>query len=104
MATGGPAVRSLHWGRLPFRLVTAYPLLMFVDEAVIQVKAGDGGQGCVSFRREKYIPKGGPDGGDGGNGGSVVFVADTSKGTLLDFSGKHHWNAPKGQGGMGKKM
>jgi GTP-binding protein len=77
---------------------------MFVDEAVIQVKAGDGGQGCVSFRREKYIPKGGPDGGDGGNGGSIVFVADTSKDTLLDFSGKHHWNAPKGQPGMGKKM
>jgi GTP-binding protein len=77
---------------------------MFVDEAVIQVKAGDGGHGCVSFRREKYIPKGGPDGGDGGNGGSIVFVADTSKDTLLDFSGKHHWNAPKGQPGMGKKM
>ncbi|HEY8751028.1 MAG TPA: GTPase ObgE [Tepidisphaeraceae bacterium] len=77
---------------------------MFVDEAVIQVKAGDGGHGCVSFRREKFIPKGGPDGGDGGNGGSIVFVADTSKDTLLDFSGKHHWNAPKGQGGMGKKM
>jgi GTPase len=77
---------------------------MFVDEAVIQIKAGDGGQGCVSFRREKYIPKGGPDGGDGGNGGSVIFVADTSKDTLLDFSGKHHWTAPKGQPGMGKKM
>jgi GTP-binding protein len=77
---------------------------MFVDEAEIQVKAGDGGHGCVSFRREKYVPKGGPDGGDGGNGGSVVFVADTSKDTLLDFSGRHHWNAPKGQPGMGKKM
>ena len=77
---------------------------MFVDEAVIQVSAGDGGQGCVSFRREKYIPKGGPDGGDGGDGGSVVFVADPSKDTLLDFSGKHHWRAAKGQPGMGKKM
>ena len=77
---------------------------MFVDEAVIQVKAGDGGHGCVSFRREKYIPKGGPDGGDGGDGGSIIFVADTSKDTLLDFSGKHHWTAPKGQPGMGKKM
>jgi len=79
-------------------------IAMFVDEAVIQVKAGDGGQGCVSFRREKYIPKGGPDGGDGGHGGSVIFVADTSKDTLLDFSGKHHWTAPQGQSGMGKKM
>src|SRR6266481_3208434 len=78
--------------------------LMFVDEALIHVKAGDGGDGCVSFRREKYIPKGGPDGGDGGHGGSIVFVADTSKDTLLDFSGKHHWNATKGQSGMGKKM
>jgi len=77
---------------------------MFVDEATIHVKAGDGGAGCVSFRREKYIPKGGPDGGDGGNGGSVVFLADSNKNTLLDFAGKHHWYAPKGQAGMGKKM
>lgn len=77
---------------------------MFVDEAVIRVKAGDGGAGCVSFRREKYIPKGGPDGGDGGNGGDVVFVADANKNTLLDFSGKHHWKAQRGEAGMGKKM
>ncbi len=77
---------------------------MFVDEAEIHVKAGDGGNGCVSFRREKYIPKGGPDGGDGGNGGSVVFEADSSKDTLLDFSGKHHWKAERGEAGMGKKM
>src|SRR5476651_2475764 len=77
---------------------------MFIDEAHIHIKAGDGGPGCVSFRREKFIPKGGPDGGDGGNGGSVIFVADSSKDTLLDFSGKHHWNARNGQSGMGKKM
>jgi GTPase len=77
---------------------------MFVDEAEIHVKAGDGGNGCVSFRREKYIPKGGPDGGDGGDGGSVVFVADPNKNTLLDFSGRHHWHAKKGEAGMGKKM
>src|SRR3954451_21136354 len=77
---------------------------MFVDEATIHVKAGDGGNGCVSFRREKYIPKGGPDGGDGGDGGSVVFVADPNKNTLLDFAGRHHWRAAKGQAGMGKKM
>src|SRR4051812_8292926 len=77
---------------------------MFVDEAIIHVKAGDGGNGCVSFRREKYVPKGGPDGGDGGNGGSVVLVADQNKNTLLDFAGRHHWKAPKGQAGMGKKM
>jgi GTP-binding protein len=77
---------------------------MFIDEAVIHVKAGDGGNGCVSFRREKYVPKGGPDGGDGGDGGSIIFVADVNKNTLLDFAGRHHWRAPKGQAGMGKKM
>src|SRR5947208_11423998 len=78
--------------------------IMFVDEAIIQVKAGDGGNGCVSFRREKYIPKGGPDGGDGGHGGSVIFVADVHKDTLLDFAGRHHWAAQRGESGMGKKM
>src|SRR3954463_14778105 len=77
---------------------------MFVDEAQIHVKAGDGGNGCVAFRREKYVPKGGPDGGDGGNGGYVVMIADPNKNTLLDFAGRHHWHAPKGQSGMGKKM
>ncbi len=77
---------------------------MFIDTAIIHVKAGDGGNGCVSFRREKYIPKGGPDGGDGGNGGSIIFVADDNKNTLLDFAGKHHWKARSGQAGMGKKM
>jgi GTPase len=77
---------------------------MFIDEAIIQVKAGDGGDGCVSFRREKYIPKGGPDGGDGGDGGNIVFVADVNKDTLLDFSGRHHWKAKRGEAGMGKKM
>src|SRR5208283_3059826 len=77
---------------------------MFVDEANIFVKAGDGGRGCVSFRREKYVPKGGPDGGDGGDGGSVVFVPDVQKNTLLDFAGRHDWKARRGEDGMGKKM
>ena len=77
---------------------------MFVDEAKIHVKAGDGGHGCVSFRREKYIPKGGPDGGDGGDGGSIILEAASDKDTLLDFAGKHHWKAKRGEGGMGKKM
>jgi GTP-binding protein len=77
---------------------------MFIDEAKIHIKAGDGGHGCVSFRREKYIPKGGPDGGDGGRGGSVIFIADPDKDTLLDFAGRHHWNAERGESGMGKKM
>lgn len=77
---------------------------MFIDEAKIHVKAGDGGHGCVSFRREKYVPKGGPDGGDGGRGGAVIFVADPGKDTLLDFAGRHHWLAERGESGMGKKM
>src|SRR5687768_15915175 len=77
---------------------------MFIDEANIRVKAGDGGAGCVSFRREKYVPKGGPDGGDGGDGADVVFVADPNKNTLLDFMGRHHWKAPRGEAGQGKKM
>jgi GTP-binding protein len=72
---------------------------MFVDEAKIWVKAGDGGNGCVSFRREKYIPKGGPDGGDGGKGGDIYFVTDVNLDTLLDFAGKHHWQAGNGKPG-----
>lgn len=74
---------------------------MFVDEARIHVKAGDGGHGCVSFRREKFVPKGGPDGGDGGDGGHVYFQAVADKDTLLDFAGKHHWRAQDGRPGEG---
>jgi len=77
---------------------------MFIDQAEIFVKAGDGGHGCVSFRREKYIPKGGPDGGDGGNGGGVYFIAKNGIDTLLDFAGKHHWKAERGKDGAGKNM
>jgi GTP-binding protein len=74
---------------------------MFIDQAKIWVKAGDGGHGCVSFRREKFIPKGGPDGGDGGHGGNVYFQAVENLDTLLDFAGKHHWQARNGQPGSG---
>ena len=74
---------------------------MFVDDAQIWVKAGDGGHGCVSFRREKFIPKGGPDGGDGGHGGDVYFHALENIDTLTDFAGKHHWQAKNGQPGSG---
>ncbi|HNS19550.1 MAG TPA: GTPase ObgE [Sedimentisphaerales bacterium] len=74
---------------------------MFVDEAKIHVRAGDGGHGCISFRREKFVPKGGPDGGDGGDGGHVYFQAVADKDTLLDFAGKHHWRAGNGQCGEG---
>jgi GTP-binding protein len=74
---------------------------MFIDKAKIWVKAGDGGNGCMSFRREKFIPKGGPDGGNGGKGGSVYFQAVENLDTLMDFAGKHHWRAQNGQGGSG---
>ncbi len=77
---------------------------MLVDQAVIFVCAGKGGDGCVSFRREKYIPKGGPDGGDGGDAGSVYAVATHGVDTLLDFKGRHHWIAGNGLPGMGKNM
>lgn len=74
---------------------------MFIDEAKIWVKAGDGGNGCVSFRREKCVPKGGPDGGDGGKGGDVYFQTVENLDTLLDFAGKHHWRAEDGRPGSG---
>ncbi len=73
----------------------------FVDEAVIHVKAGDGGNGCVSFRREKFIPRGGPDGGNGGRGGSIILVADKSLTTLLDFHYRASFKANRGQHGQG---
>ncbi len=76
-------------------------LRLFVDEATIQVRGGKGGNGCVSFRREKFIPKGGPNGGDGGNGGSVILVAQAGVDTLLDLSGRHHYFAEKGRPGSG---
>jgi len=74
---------------------------VFIDQAEIFVRAGKGGHGCVSFRREKYIPKGGPDGGNGGDGGNVVFAADPGLNTLLDFAGRHHWLAENGRPGSG---
>ncbi len=75
--------------------------MQFIDQAEICVRAGRGGDGCVSFRREKYVPKGGPDGGDGGDGGSVYLVVDPQMSTLFDFTGRHHWTAGKGQPGSG---
>lgn len=73
----------------------------FVDEAKFFVKAGDGGNGCVSFRREKFVPKGGPNGGDGGNGGDVILIADRNLGSLIDFRYKSHFKAESGAGGQG---
>ena len=75
--------------------------MLFIDEAIICVRSGRGGDGCVSFRREKYVPKGGPDGGDGGDGGSVFLLVDPQLSTLVDLTGKHHWSAQNGRPGMG---
>ncbi len=74
---------------------------MFLDEVEIRVEAGKGGDGCVSFRREKYIPRGGPDGGDGGQGGSVVLVAEEGVDSLAPLSHRSQWNAASGQPGSG---
>jgi GTP-binding protein len=75
----------------------------FIDEVCITVRSGDGGSGCVSFRREKYIPKGGPDGGDGGKGGDVVFFSSPRKRTLQHFQHKKEYSAEKGQNGQGRQ-
>jgi len=75
--------------------------MRFVDEAIIKIDAGSGGHGCLSFRREKFIPFGGPDGGDGGDGGSVYLQACQDLNTLVDFRYQRHYKAPNGQCGMG---
>ena len=75
---------------------------MFIDEAKIYAKAGRGGDGCVSFRREKYVPKGGPEGGDGGDGGSVLLRADARLATLVDLKYRPHQRAQRGAHGRGK--
>lgn len=73
--------------------------MKFIDEALIRVEAGDGGNGCVSFRREKFIPKGGPDGGDGGDGGDVYLVADENLNTLIDYRFEKRFTAQRGENG-----
>jgi GTP-binding protein len=79
-------------------------MIRFMDEAKIYVRSGRGGKGCVSFRREKFVPRGGPDGGDGGNGGDVVIKAMANKYSLLDHRYKQHYRAKNGQHGRGKNQ
>ena len=76
--------------------------MKFVDEALINVQAGKGGNGCLSFRREKFVAKGGPDGGDGGDGGSIYFIADNDLNTLVDYRYQRHYQAESGQQGGGR--
>ena len=77
--------------------------MKFLDQSKVFIKAGDGGSGSASFRREKYIEFGGPDGGDGGRGGSIIFVADKNLNTLIDFRYQQHFKAERGENGQGKK-
>jgi GTP-binding protein len=78
--------------------------MAFVDRVEIFVKGGDGGDGCMSFRREKYVPRGGPDGGTGGRGGDVIFEARQGLNNLAELSFKRHWEADRGEHGLGKNM
>ena len=75
--------------------------MKFIDETIITVESGHGGRGCVSFRREKYVPRGGPDGGDGGKGGDVILHATNRKRTLYHFRFKKHFKADNGEQGKG---
>ena len=77
---------------------------MFIDKVRIHVKGGNGGAGCMSFRREAHVPKGGPDGGDGGHGGNVVVEADASLSSLIEYRFKHHFKAERGTHGKGSRM
>src|SRR2546423_9288803 len=77
---------------------------MFIDQATIRVKAGDGGKGCVAFRREKFVPKGGPSGGDGGSGGSVFVLASKRLNTLYPLQFQRGWKSGRGEHGMGSNF
>src|SRR6202522_1962379 len=77
---------------------------MFIDEAKIRVKAGDGGNGCMAFRREKFVPRGGPSGGDGGHGGDLLMSSSLSHNTLVHFRFTPEWKSERGGHGLGSNM
>src|ERR1700678_3016813 len=79
-------------------------LMIFVDEVTVDIAAGNGGRGAVAFRKEKYVPPGGPSGGDGGRGGDVILEADSNMSTLLDFQFQHKYSATHGSDGASKDM
>src|SRR5262245_18626586 len=83
--------------------VSTWFSIMFIDEAKITIKAGDGGHGSIAFRREKFVPRGGPSGGDGGNGGNIYLVTDRNENTLLKFRFHHYFHAGRGRHGAGRK-
>lgn len=93
---------SKHLDALQTGHVHNISIMKFVDETAIMVAAGDGGNGCISFRREKYIPRGGPNGGNGGNGGDVWLLADENLNTLIDYCFKKHFFAERGQNGQSR--
>src|SRR5262245_8231261 len=101
---GGGRWRSVEAGRVaaPGPLAYGSRGMKFLDQAKVFIRSGDGGAGCVSFRREKFIPFGGPDGGDGGRGGDVIAECVPGLNTLIDYRYQQHFKAGKGQHGMGK--
>src|SRR4029077_9559202 len=86
----------------PLPFLFAESAMKFLDQCKIYVKSGDGGPGSLSFRREKFIEFGGPDGGDGGKGGNIVLVAQDNLNTLIDYRYRQHFRAPNGRGGAGR--
>jgi GTP-binding protein len=95
---GGGGARWPAWQARVF----LYRRRMFVDECTVKLAAGDGGRGCISFRREKFEPWGGPNGGDGGKGGDVILVGDVNTNNLVDYKFQPHWRAERGEHGQGK--
>ena len=98
-----PRGKGKRYNHLPEKFIVLFPKVvsMFADRVILYCRGGDGGNGCSSFRREVFVPRGGPDGGDGGNGGDIILKADTNQGSLGNLVGHRHWNAERGEHGLG---